>query len=202
MSIQAHDPQTLAFYEREAQAYAARGLGTRVRQLDEFLALLPRGASILELGCGAGHDAHYMLTRGFDVRATDAVPAFAEIAQVRLERPVRVMRFDELDEQAAYDAVWANASLHHAPLPALTGILEGIHRALKPGGIFHAGYKLGQGAGRDGLGRFYCFPTPAELTAAYEAAAAWGELECNEGVGRGYDDVERRWLHVCARKAR
>jgi SAM-dependent methyltransferase len=201
MSTEAHDPQTLAFYEREAETYAARGLGTRVRHLDEFLALLPAGAAILELGCGAGHDAHYMLSRGFDITATDAVPAFTAIAQARLLRPVRVMRFDELDEALTYDGVWANASLHHAPLPALPGILRSIHGALKPGGIFHAGYKSGDGAARDALGRFYCFPSRAELTAAYEAAAAWGEFECFEGVGRGYDGVERTWLHVQARRA-
>jgi SAM-dependent methyltransferase len=111
------------------------------------------------------------------------------------------MRFDQLEECAAFDAVWANACLHHAPFPALPGILQGIHRALKPGGICCAGYKLGQGAGRDELGRFYSFPSAPELRAAYEGAATWAELELSERKGGGYDGVERLWSSVCARKA-
>ena len=47
----------------------------------------------------------------------------ARQAEAQLGRPVRVMRFEELDERQAYDGVWANACLLHAPFPPLPGVL-------------------------------------------------------------------------------
>ncbi len=47
------DEDTLRFYGNNAQAYAEREK-TKHTRLTRFLALLPSGAAILELGCGAG----------------------------------------------------------------------------------------------------------------------------------------------------
>jgi SAM-dependent methyltransferase len=68
------------------------------------------------------------------------------------------MRFDQLEESAAYDGVWASASLLHAPAAELTSDLARIHRALKPGGLFVASFKAGNGEGRDMFGRYYNYP--------------------------------------------
>jgi 2-polyprenyl-3-methyl-5-hydroxy-6-metoxy-1,4-benzoquinol methylase len=64
------DEQTLEFYRSNAQSYAdwAKAPSTR---LVRFLELLPSGATILELGCGAGNHSAVMLGEGFAVRATD-----------------------------------------------------------------------------------------------------------------------------------
>jgi SAM-dependent methyltransferase len=76
------DEETLRFYRGNAQAYAewAKAPSTR---LTGFLALLPPGGSILELGCGAGNHAAKMLAAGFILRATDGSPEMAEIASPR-----------------------------------------------------------------------------------------------------------------------
>ena len=94
------DEETLQFYRRNAEAYAgwAKAPSTRLKG---FLALLPQGGSILELGCGAGNHSAIMLADGFAVRATDGSPEMAEIASQRLGQPVEAMRFDELDVQGA-----------------------------------------------------------------------------------------------------
>ena len=47
------DEETLQFYRSNAEAYARREIAAHTR-LTRFLALLPPGAAILELGCGAG----------------------------------------------------------------------------------------------------------------------------------------------------
>lgn len=120
----AYDDQTLQFYADTAPTYVASGPGGASRNLPGFLPLLPAGARILELGCGGGRDAAAMLAAGHDVDPTDGTPAIARQAEAFLGRPVRVMRFDELDAVAAYDAVWANASLLHVPRPDLPVILE------------------------------------------------------------------------------
>ena len=194
---QMHDADTLAFYDREAAAYAARQRGAPVR-LQAFLEQLRPRARILELGCGAGQDAELMTAAGFEVTPTDGSAGLAAEAEARLGRPVRVMRFEELDETAAYDGVWANACLLHVPEDGLADVLARIHRALKPGGRFHTGFKAGDGGGRDSLGRYYNFPDEARLRAAYAAAGDWATLTITPGKGGGFDGVMRDWLFVDA----
>lgn len=196
---QMHDEGTLAFYDREAAAYAARTRGAPMR-LHRFLEQLRPRARILELGCGAGQDAELMTAAGFDVTPTDGSAGLAAQAEARLGRPVRVMRFEELDETDAYDAVWANACLLHVPEEGLADVLTRIHRALKPGGRFNAGFKAGDGGGRDSLGRYYNFPTEQSLRAAYGAAGDWAALELTPGQGGGFDGVMREWWFVDAVK--
>lgn len=196
---QMHDADTLAFYDREAAAYAARQRGAPVR-LQAFLEQLRPRARILELGCGAGQDAELMTAAGFEVTPTDGSAGLAAEAEARLGRPVRVMRFDELDETAAYDGVWANACLLHVPEDGLADVLARIHQALEPGGRFHTGFKAGDGGGRDSLGRYYNFPDEARLRAAYGAAGDWAALTITSGQGGGFDGVMRDWLFVDAVK--
>lgn len=195
-----HDEATLAFYDREAGAYAARK-DQAGPHLTAFLERLAPGAKILELGCGGGQDAAAMIAAGFDVTPTDGSAGLAREAEKRLGRPVRVMKFAELDEVAAYDGVWANACLLHVPEDGLADVLGRIHRALKPGGRFYAGFKAGDGGGRDSLGRYYNFPDEARLRAAYGAAGPWADLDLRHGKGGGFDGVMRDWLHVEAAKA-
>ncbi|MEI9964986.1 MAG: hypothetical protein WDM92_10020 [Caulobacteraceae bacterium] len=115
----AHDPETLAFYDREAEVYAARFDAAYHARLDGFIDRLPHGARVLELGAGGGRDAAAMIARGLDVELTDGSVGLARQAEAKLGRPVRIMLFHELDAEAAYDGVWANASLLHAKGEAL-----------------------------------------------------------------------------------
>ncbi len=194
----AHDDETLAFYDREAPAYAARRPSVRNEQLETFLGLLSPGASILELGCGGGQDAAVMIAAGYDVTPTDGSPGLAAEAEKRLGLPVRLMRFEDLDARERYQAVWANACLLHVPEDALADILGRIWRALKPGGLFFASFKAGDGGDRDALGRYYNFVSRAVLESAYAQAGAWSELTITQGVGGGYDGVARTWLMCLA----
>jgi len=190
-----YDRETLAFYEREAPIYAGRPPHPNgFPWLWRFLEGLPPGAAILELGCGGGRDAEEMIRLGYDVTPTDGSPAMAAEAERRLGCPVRVMRFEELEAEAAFDAVWANASLLHARAAQLPDVLAAVRRALRPGGRFFASYKLGAGEGRDPLGRYYNFPTAAALQAAYEAAGPWASVDTGDTIGAGYDGVTREWM--------
>lgn len=159
--LAAYDGQTLQFYADHASIYAANARSASSRTLEAFLERLPPQAWALELGCGDGRDSVAMLAQGFDVDATDGVAAMASQAESRLGQSVRVMRFDELDAERAYDAVWANASLLHVPFLALRGVLSRIVRALKPGGFHAASDKIGaeKGDERDRLGRYFNLPS-------------------------------------------
>jgi SAM-dependent methyltransferase len=192
----AHDPETLAFYDREAGVYAARQQDAELRRLHRFLDGLVPGATILELGCGGGRDAEAMIERGFEVTPTDGSPGLAAEAERRLGRPVRIMRFEELDATTAFDAVWANASLLHVPAPQLARILGKVRCALRSGGRAFASFKSGEAPGRDSLGRYYNFSSEAALRAAYETAGPWASLEIDHAEGGGFDGVARAWL-IC-----
>ena len=198
---EAFDPETLAFYEAEAGAYVTARPEGVASHLSAFLDLLPAGGSILELGCGGGIDAAHMIERGFVVDPTDGVPAMTVEAEVRLGRPVRLMRFDELEAHDAYDAVVANASLLHVPRDGLPDILARIWRALKPGGWHLASYKTGGDEGYDELGRYYNRPSAALAEAFYRVAGDWAVYEVKESFEPGYVGKPSAWLKITARKA-
>jgi SAM-dependent methyltransferase len=194
------DEGTLQFYRSNARSYAdwAKAPSTRLRG---FLALLPAGGSILELGCGAGNHSAVMLAEGFSVRATDGSPEMAEIASQRLGHAVEAMRFDQLDAHEAYDGVWASACLLHVPRDELAGILARIHHALRPSGVFYASYKMGEGDGRDSLGRYYNYASPEWLDATYASAGPWITLSSDRNVIQSFDETPANMLHLVVRKA-
>ena len=195
------DDATLQFYRRNAEAYAGREITSRHARMAKFLALLPAGAAILELGCGAGADSAEMIARGYDVTPTDGSPELAEIASRKLGRPVDTLLFHDLKAVAAYDGVWANACLLHVPREQLAGVLALIHRALKPGGAFYASCRAGEEDVGDALDRYYNYPTEDWLRATYGEAGAWRDLSIETGKVRGFDDAMAEMLFVLARKA-
>ncbi|MBR1210154.1 class I SAM-dependent methyltransferase [Bradyrhizobium sp. JYMT SZCCT0180] len=195
------DEATLQFYRGHAEAYAAREITSRRARLEAFLALLPPGAAILELGCGAGGDTAEMLARGFNVLPTDGSPEMAEVASRRLGRPVGTLLFHDIDTVGTYDGVWANACLLHVPRDELAQVLSLIWRALKPGGAFFASFKTGDAEGRDTLGRYYNYPSPDWLRETYASAGNWSSLEIESGEVIGFDNQWAPMLFVVARKS-
>lgn len=194
------DDETLAFYAANAARYVQDGSDRPNPHLTTFLDSLPQGARILELGSGSGRDAAIMLAKGFDVDATDASPELAAQAATRLGRAVAILRFNQLDARVAYDAVWASASLLHAPASELAEDLRKIHTALRPGGLLTASFKAGNGEGRDRLGRYYNYPDRNALMGYFQAAANWRALSLEAHQGTGYDRQPTEWLWVIARK--
>ncbi|NTG41480.1 SAM-dependent methyltransferase [Agrobacterium sp. 13-626] len=193
-----NDP-TSSFYDDNAVIYATRKRNLPRSRLDAFLAALPAGASVLELGCGAGQDAAYMISRGFAVTLTDGSTELAKQAEALIGRPVQILRFETLDIEGAHDGVWAEASLLHAPRAALPDILDRIRRALKDGGIFHASFKAGEAEGHDTFGRYYNYPSAAWLTALL-GKGCWRDIAMTEADGGGFDGKPTKWLYVKARK--
>ena len=115
--------------------------------------LLPRGASVLDVACGAGRHALLLAAAGFRVRAVDRDPAkivFLQDAAARLVVPVEAAVVDlEADlpgaagvdlGTAAFDLVLVVHYLHRPLFPALA-------RAVKPGGLLlYETYTMDQAA--------------------------------------------------------
>ena len=76
----------IGLYERHAHAFdAGRGQSLIERLwLDRFLALVPRGGSVLDLGCGAGEPiARHLIAAGREVTGVDASPTMIALCQSR-----------------------------------------------------------------------------------------------------------------------
>ncbi|MBX7531800.1 methyltransferase domain-containing protein [Qipengyuania sp. 1XM1-15A] len=192
------DAATIAYYEANAPRYTLSFGQAPSRHLDTFLDRLEPRACILELGCGGGRDSARIIERGFDLEATDGTPAMVRKANERFDVGARVMRFDELDADAQYDAVWAHACLLHVARADLPAVLAAIRNALRPGGWHFANYKLGDAEGRDPLGRLTNLPDESWLEAIYHDAGF--EIVATERYrGKGADGVQRDWYALTLR---
>ena len=193
------DPATLAFYKERAPHYTMSFAQAPSRHLDAFLDRLQPGARVLELGCGGGRDSARIRERGFDLDATDGVPAMVVKANERFDVGARVMQFDELDAVAAYDAVWAHACLLHVARAGLPDVLTRILTALVPGGWHFASFKLGDSEGRDLLERLHNFPDVDWIGRVY-GIAGFETVDTQVYPGKGADGMMRDWIALTVRK--
>ena len=141
--------KTLDYYNQQASLYNEMTFSIEFDQKRAFfLKYLQPGAHILDLGCGSGRDSRAFLAQGYRVTAIDGSIELCKIASEQLGHPVRCQRFEELDDEAIYDGVWACASLLHLPTPVLKDTIYRVERALKPGGYFYASFKYGTFEGK------------------------------------------------------
>ena len=145
---------TRATYDAVAEQYAERDKGSVDESndihaaLNEFAALLPPEAAVLDIGCGAGRDSHFFSELGAKVTGIDLAPGMIERAKrITPDVTFEVRDFENLTYTEEFDAVWANVSLHHIPKKNLPPVLASINRALKPGGFFFIKMKYGDGEG-------------------------------------------------------
>ena len=79
----------MGLYQRHAQAWASERGNTLFEKpwLDQFLALMPRGAPIVDIGCGSAEPiARYFIEKGYDVTGADSSPALIDICKTRFPR--------------------------------------------------------------------------------------------------------------------
>ncbi|MGI9477697.1 MAG: methyltransferase domain-containing protein [Hyphomicrobiaceae bacterium] len=192
------DPRTIAAYDRCVEAYADMiGDAPPHPTLVAFAARLAPGGHVLDLGCGPAHDAAYLRERGCQIDPVDASPEMVTLANTTFAIGARQASFDDIQTLSRYDAIWANFSLLHAPADQFPGILQRLHRALKPGGIFHIAMKLGDGASRDKFDRLYTYYSQAALQ-RHLSDAGFTIIETTLGEDLGLaGDVEPWIALVC-----
>ncbi len=194
------DPKTLAVYNEKAADYEAtfdHG-GKPGAHLARFIATIPAGGRVLDLGCGPGGSARVMVQAGLDVDAVDASPEMVRFAQTK-GIAARVATFDDLDEADEYHGVWANFSLLHAPREKLAVHFNAIARALRVGGHLHVGMKTGTGNQRDRLERLYTFVEEAELTNLLQDVG-FDVVTTETGSDVGLAGTNDPWVVLLARR--
>ena len=188
------DPQTLGVYATKADEYANVTAGlARDPLLSAFIKAVKPGGSVLDLGCGPGIAAAQMALAGLQVTAVDPVAEMIALAAQNNDITAKIGSFDDLTETDAYDGIWANFSLLHAPRADLPRHLSNIARALRPGGIFHIGVKLGSGSKRDQIGRLYTYFTEDELVGLLTDAGL-NVSDRQKGRDKGLDGTDADWL--------
>ena len=129
------DRETVAVYERRADAWRAQKERPIPASLAPFTARVPAGPRI-DLGCGPGWHSNLL---GAPVVAMDAamamlrqVPEFAPDA-LRVQADLEHLPF----RPNAFAGVWAHKSLMHVPAERVSMALAEIHRALAVGAAVH-----------------------------------------------------------------
>ena len=147
---------TLNYYAKNTEEFIASTLEADMSQTQKkFLALLPKGAHILDLGCGSGRDSLCFIQQGFQVTAVDGSLELAKFASELIGQEVIVADFKDLElPPSSFDAIWASASLLHVHSEELPGILAKVIDFAKPGAIFYMSFKYGDYEGERG-GRYY-----------------------------------------------
>lgn len=194
------DIETLGVYARQADDYATMMEREAADDplIDTFIAACPRGAKVLDLGCGPGHFAGRMAHAGLHVDAMDAVPEMVARTSARSGVNARLGRFEDVTQTQEYDGIWAYFSLLHAPRADFATHLEAVARALKPGGVFFIGMKRGTGGKRDTLGRHYEYYERPDLEEHLRSA---GLTPIQHWLGRsaGLSGQRDGWIVIRAR---
>jgi SAM-dependent methyltransferase len=194
------DAKTIAFYDTAAQRYAdLTGHGHASKALKVFMALLPVGAEVLDLGCGPARASVHMRDAGFRPDPIDASVGMVTLANEAHQIGARLLTFDEIDMVAAYDGVWANFSLLHAPAQDLPRHLRAIATALRDGGVLHIAMKIGTGTQRDGIDRLYSYVSVAELDTLL-TQAGFDVIATQEGREVGCAGTNDPFVAMQARK--
>ena len=131
--------ETLGHYEASAPSFWE---GTRdhdvTQNIDALLRAVPGEGPhhILDFGCGPGRDLRAIQARGHKVSGLDGCAAFCEMARDYASCEVYHQDFLKLSlPEAAFDGVFANASLFHVPSQELPQVLGELRDCLREGGV-------------------------------------------------------------------
>lgn len=194
------DERTIALYDAKAADYADLVVSDQAdAQLQAFMDALPPDGCVLDLGCGPAFASAQMREAGFIVDPVDASQGMIDIANAKFSINARLLTFDQIDMVNAYDGIWANFSLLHAPRADLPRHLNALATALRRDGIIHIGMKTGTGEARDKIDRKYTYVTQDELRGLLQNAG-FTVLGTDTGEDMGFDGTIAPWIVMRGQK--
>jgi SAM-dependent methyltransferase len=177
--------------------------------LEDLAPVVPPGAAVLDLGCGAGVPVtRWLAGRGFAVTGVDVSARQLELARSNvpdgtfIKADMTGLAFDP----ETFDAVVAFHSIIHVPRNEHPALLARIHRWLKPGGVFLATMTVTDYEGQDddweGWGAPMVWSHYDQDTNVAMLREAGFDLQYAEPrTSRGTGDDSETWLWVLARKS-
>ena len=138
--------KTIDYYNKHAEEFTASTFEVDMESLYQpFLAELPEGTRILDVGCGSGRDTLAFKNKGYQVDAIDYSEELVKKASRITGIPIKLKSFYEVDDYEAYDGIWACASLLHCERTRLKEVIGKLLSALKPNGVIYISFKYGNG---------------------------------------------------------
>jgi len=190
---------SIDWYDANAESFAERSFGPGMDDdRSRFLAHVPDGGAVLDAGCGSGRDALAFKLAGYAVSAFDGSARLAAIASANTGLAVRHLTFEAMDWDAAFDGVWACATLLHLPAAELPASLGRIRAALRPGGVLYASFKQGE-TERLADGRHFTDLT-APVLGALLVRAAFEPIDVWTSADGRPDHAGEIWVSAVARR--
>ena len=138
------DIKTVAFYDRHASEMSSLYDGADMARLYENVVdILPRGGTILDVGCGSGRDARALQRLGYHVTACDASERMLQIAkeksdsinpQIEYLTKAFPLAGDDPFLSRRYDLVLSIAVLMHIPPLEIEMFLNQLSMLVKKDG--------------------------------------------------------------------
>jgi cyclopropane fatty-acyl-phospholipid synthase-like methyltransferase len=176
--------------------------------LEDLASLLPQGAAVLDLGCGAGIPVtRWLADRGFAVTGVDVSAGQLDLARNNVPEATFIKA--DMTELAfapeTFDAVVAFHSIIHVPRTEHPALLGRIHRWLRPEGAFLATMTLTDYEGRDEDWEGWGAPMvwshyDRDTNLAMLRKAGFGIRYAEPRTGGGTGDASETWLWVLAGK--
>lgn len=142
------DDSIIDKYNRNAASYAKSSFGREDKgKLAQFTSLLEKHATILDIGCAAGRDTEILSDMGFSVVGADLAEKLLAIAREsypNIEFILADMRNLPFSDNS-FDAIWANAVLHHVSKEEMPQALKEFCRVLAHHGVLFVHTKAGKG---------------------------------------------------------
>ena len=207
---EAHRRTVESGYDRMAEKYLATkdpDDPLALAALEDLASLLPSGAAVLDLGCGAGVPVtRWLADRTFAVTGVDVSARQLKLARKNV--PAGTFLKADMTELAfapeSFDAAVAFHSIIHVPRVEQPALLENIYRWLRAGGVFLATMTVSNYEGREEDWEGWGAPM---VWSHYDGAANVAMLRrvgfeihyAEPRTGPGTGDAET-WLWVLARK--
>ena len=207
---EAHRRTVESGYDRMAEQYlATKDLEDplALAALEDLASLLPSGAAVLDLGCGAGVPVtRWLADRSFAVTGVDVSARQLDLARKNV--PAGTYLKADMTELTfapeSFDAAVAFHSIIHVPRAEHLALLESIHRWLRPEGVFLATMSVSENEGREEDWEGWGAPMvwshyDGEANVAMLRGVGFEIQYAEPKTGPGTGDAET-WLWVLARK--
>jgi len=162
------EDKTIEYYDTNAEELAERYENANVDVLHKkLLGTFNTGAMLIEIGCGSGRDAAFMIARGYQVDCVEASRSmvyFALRLHPELHKRIIHGKWENISDEnilrsSKYDGVYSIAALMHMHAETIPRVLNRIYSILKPGGRFLFSVPLSRpflsDSGLDSEGRYY-----------------------------------------------
>ncbi|EIF51391.1 type II restriction-modification system, methylation subunit [Sulfurovum sp. AR] len=199
---------TLSYYDKNAMHLSDRYESANVDHLHSLLLdIFPNRSHLLEIGCGSGRDASFMVKNKFDILATDGSKEMIETAKQchpEISNSLCLMQIPEdlSFEPSSFDGVYSIATLMHLQKNEIESTIYKISTIIKKGANFLFSVSIQRddidNQGKDKMGRHFTTMPESEWISYCEKYGMRFKYSKITGDGLNRDGIV--WLTCVVKK--